>query len=185
MSDEPESHETVGNNRSYEVGYQRPPKSSQFKPGQSGNPTGRPRTLPSLSRLVDQALARRVQIREGDQVRRVSKLSGIVEVMVNLALKGNYRMLTLVLKEIQREHRETDIDSEEQQGALQQIWALIEASSNQRQAEALVDDFARQLTTPPPETPSPVDPPPTIKSPSLSLSKLTPAQKAALNLPPD
>lgn len=27
----------------YEVGYGRPPKATQFKPGQSGNPKGRPR----------------------------------------------------------------------------------------------------------------------------------------------
>ena len=27
----------------YEVGYRKPPKHSQFKPGQSGNPNGRPR----------------------------------------------------------------------------------------------------------------------------------------------
>ncbi len=30
----------------YEVGYRKPPKHSRFKPGQSGNPRGRPVTLP-------------------------------------------------------------------------------------------------------------------------------------------
>ena len=30
-------------NDDYEVGYGRPPKSGQFKKGQSGNPKGRPR----------------------------------------------------------------------------------------------------------------------------------------------
>ena len=38
----------------YEVGYQRPPKHSQFKPGQSGNPRGRPkRPLSFAAELAD------------------------------------------------------------------------------------------------------------------------------------
>ena len=32
-----------GNNNEYKVGYKRPPKKNQWKPGQSGNPAGRPK----------------------------------------------------------------------------------------------------------------------------------------------
>ena len=35
--------------KSYEVGYGRPPKKFQFKPGRSGNPTGTKRKAPSLA----------------------------------------------------------------------------------------------------------------------------------------
>jgi uncharacterized protein DUF5681 len=40
---------------SYEVGYRKPPRSTQFQKGQSGNPGGRPRRLPA-ERLEELAL---------------------------------------------------------------------------------------------------------------------------------
>jgi hypothetical protein len=38
--------------RDYKVGYGRPPKSTQFKPRQSGNPTGRRQARASFAALV-------------------------------------------------------------------------------------------------------------------------------------
>ena len=32
-------------NTEYEVGYKKPPRKNQFKPGQSGNPKGRPKLV--------------------------------------------------------------------------------------------------------------------------------------------
>ena len=43
----------------YEVGYGRPPRRTQFEPGQSGNPNGRPRKAPSpINPMVKEAQAR-------------------------------------------------------------------------------------------------------------------------------
>jgi Family of unknown function (DUF5681) len=49
---------------SYEVGYGRPPRHSRFKPGQSGNPKGRPKGSKSLKTLLEGALSLPITITE-------------------------------------------------------------------------------------------------------------------------
>ena len=39
------------------VGYGRPPKKNQFKKGQSGNPSGRPKKAPVIADLLDRQLS--------------------------------------------------------------------------------------------------------------------------------
>ena len=41
-------------NKTYDIGYGRPPKKSQFKPGQSGNPRGR---KPKRQKLIEETAA--------------------------------------------------------------------------------------------------------------------------------
>ena len=40
----------------YDVGYKKPPKRTQFKPGQSGNPRGRPKGTKNLKTDLAEAL---------------------------------------------------------------------------------------------------------------------------------
>lgn len=76
-----------------EIGYGKPPKASQFKPGQSGNPMGRPKGARNISTLVDDELNSKILIREGTKSYKIRKLDAIVKTMVNLALKGDVRAL--------------------------------------------------------------------------------------------
>ena len=52
---------SVANER---VGYGRPPMMTRFRPGQSGNPRGRPKGARNLSTIVAAALSERVAINE-------------------------------------------------------------------------------------------------------------------------
>ena len=74
--------------QSYEVGYGRPPKHSQFQPGQSGNPKGRPRGSKSPFTLLREELQQKVTLREGDRVTTVTKLEAIMKRVVNDTLGG-------------------------------------------------------------------------------------------------
>ncbi len=57
----------------YEVGYRKPPKQARFKPGQSGNPRGRPKQTRNLGTLIEEALNETVTIREGNRTRTLPK----------------------------------------------------------------------------------------------------------------
>jgi Family of unknown function (DUF5681) len=57
----------------YEVGYGRPPKSTQFKPKQSGNPTGRRKARASFAVLVRLELDKTITLGRGDNARTMTK----------------------------------------------------------------------------------------------------------------
>lgn len=77
----------------YRVGPGRPPKEYQFQPGQSGNPAGAKRKRPSiatdLKRLLEQALNKKVTLRQGDRERIISKAAAGIEQLVNQFAQGD------------------------------------------------------------------------------------------------
>ena len=80
------------------VGYKRPPTHSRFKAGQSGNPKGRARGTVNLKTDLEQELAERIPIREGDRNLRVSKQRALLKAMLAKALKGDTRAASIVLQ---------------------------------------------------------------------------------------
>jgi hypothetical protein len=72
-----------------DVGYRRPPKHTQFKPGQSGNPRGRKRGVPNVRAEIEAELAELMPLRRGEQQVAVSKARILVKSVVAAALNGN------------------------------------------------------------------------------------------------
>lgn len=80
----------------YEVGYKRPPKHSQFKPGESGHSRARKQILQedgkvprTLNEVVRKVARKPVSVKEGDSVRDADIPTLIVERFLKNALNSN------------------------------------------------------------------------------------------------
>ena len=80
----------------YDVGYGRPPKATQFKPGRSGNPRGRPKGAKSEDTIVRGVMHRKVALSLGGKVRKVALLEAVWTRIADDALKGNARAQSLI-----------------------------------------------------------------------------------------
>ncbi len=83
----------------YTVGYAKPPSNTQFKPGQSGNPRGRPKGAKNFGIAIEEELRARVTVTENGKRRRVSKREVIAKRLVNRAAEGDLRAVPLLLNE--------------------------------------------------------------------------------------
>lgn len=79
------------------VGYKRPPVATRFKPGVSGNPSGRPKKIKSLQTELLEELGEVMRIREGDAELEISKARAIAKSLVGAAIDGNLRAATVLL----------------------------------------------------------------------------------------
>jgi hypothetical protein len=80
------------------VGYGNPPKATQFKPGQSGNPKGRPAKSRNLKTELREEISELITLREGEKIRKVPKLRAYVKRLSEQALKGDARATKLMLE---------------------------------------------------------------------------------------
>ncbi len=81
-----------------DVGYGRPPTHAQFKPGQSGNPRGRPKGARNLRMIFDDVLNQTVVVTDARGRRKVSKSELIITQCVNKAAAGDSRSIETILK---------------------------------------------------------------------------------------
>ena len=85
-------------NPDYKVGYQNPPKSSQFAKGQSGNPHGRPKGTKNLKTDLQEELRESIRVTEGGRTVVISKQRAMIKRTIELSLKGNIQATHLVTK---------------------------------------------------------------------------------------
>lgn len=82
----------------YEIGYRKPPRHSQFKPGRSGNPKGRPKAAKGLQSIVRDTLTQKVAVRTATGTKKISKIEAVLQKTLEQAMKGNPRALAELLK---------------------------------------------------------------------------------------
>lgn len=79
------------NDPAYVVGFGRPPMRTQFKPGQSGNPRGRPKRAKGMKTITIEVLTEKVSIRTAKGTRRVSKMEAVLHKLTEKAFAGDVR----------------------------------------------------------------------------------------------
>lgn len=79
------------------VGYKRPPRHTQFKPGQSGNPNGRPKGTRNLDTDLEEELSEKIVVNEGGRRLEISKQRSILKSLVSKALKGDTRAASILV----------------------------------------------------------------------------------------
>ena len=82
----------------YEIGYKRPPKGTQFKKGQSGNPHGRPKGAGKFSSIMDDVLNEEMRLKINGRQVVVTGRHALGLLMVDRAVKGDVRMIQLLQK---------------------------------------------------------------------------------------
>jgi hypothetical protein len=73
------------------VGYRKPPRAHQFKPGQSGNPKGRPKGRKNEATMLDELLFKKIPVRDGGRQRRMTVVEAIHRRIAEDSLKGNIK----------------------------------------------------------------------------------------------
>jgi len=81
----------------YEVGYGRPPVHTRFKPGQSGNPAGRPKGARNFATEIAAELKEAILVKEGGVTKRVSKRRAMIKRQAERALQGDTRAFSCLV----------------------------------------------------------------------------------------
>lgn len=79
----------VSDNVKYDVGYGRPPKQTQFRKGQSGNPKGRPKGAKAFNTIVRETMTAKLRIRTAQGRKNVTHVQALMMQAIESALKGS------------------------------------------------------------------------------------------------
>lgn len=88
----------------YEVGYGKPPRSGQFKPGNPGRPkrnAAQPKGLTGAD-IVQQVLNRRVRVKRGDQTIKMGVAELFSERLLTIFTRGTAREMAVFLGYMER-----------------------------------------------------------------------------------
>ncbi len=88
----------------YDVGYKKPPQTTRFKKGQSGNPRGRPKGTRSKTpaEFLDHFLSQTITIKESGRAKKVTLLEALQKRLVTSAMNGDMTAMRLLQKPLEK-----------------------------------------------------------------------------------
>lgn len=90
---EPPKSNEIGD---YDVGYGKPPKQHQFKPGQSGNPKGGRKPSKTLEDLIFEEAGKKVTVKMGGEATTINKRQALVKSLYAKAINGDLRAVQII-----------------------------------------------------------------------------------------
>jgi hypothetical protein len=94
FDDDSNSHEPGD----YPVGYKKPPVHTRFKPGQSGNPRGRPKRKPTESERLRKVLESRLPITENGKKKSLPVSEVVLKQLGKQSAEGKLAAIRLLFK---------------------------------------------------------------------------------------
>lgn len=82
----------------YEIGFGKPPKHTQFKKGQSGNPKGRPKGSKSLAATFDELAREKMWVNTPNGRKRMSWFDMNIMQLLTRGAKGDIRAIRQVIQ---------------------------------------------------------------------------------------
>lgn len=86
------------------VGYKKPPRNRQFKPGRSGNPSGKKKGLKSISAELREILSETVTFTSDGAIKTMSKQRALASSLVSAAIAGDLRATAIVMGHVAKDH---------------------------------------------------------------------------------
>ena len=127
-----------------DVGYGRPPIEHQFRPGRSGNPTGRPKGARRFTADLLDELAEIVAVTNGDQKRALTKQRAIVSVLVCKALAGDAHAITTIIgacaRALGEQYADDEAEAPEDRAIMRAIAASPAKSANNLTTKKSIED---------------------------------------------
>lgn len=104
----------------YDVGYGKPPRSGQFKKGQSGHPRGRPKGSKSLARIIREGVATKIEAKVDGKVKTITMAEAVFMRLMREAAAGDARAATHAIRLMERyASDEVETPQEEDPGDLE------------------------------------------------------------------
>jgi hypothetical protein len=115
--------------KTYEVGYGKPPKHSQFKSGESGNSKGRPKGIKNLNTDLEEELSLKILVTEGGTQQETTKQRAMLKSLFAKALSGDVRASGVLINLILG-LEQTRIASQSTEAMAEEDVAILEAFKN-------------------------------------------------------
>jgi hypothetical protein len=85
-----------------QTGFKQPPSGGQFKPGNSGNPSGRPKGSRNLRTDLTQLMKKKIAVRENGKSRSISRQEAMLLRLYDKALHGDVKAATSIINMIMK-----------------------------------------------------------------------------------